>query len=118
VPPSFINQPKERLMADAIVPVLCPNCGKENAVAIRDGETGSTIEHLCVGCSEKFSVKVDKMKKQAADVAKAAVKDEIQGIAARRSNRLPLAIQPRRPRRQAGCGRPDAVSRYALWATF
>jgi hypothetical protein len=68
-------------MADAIVPVLCPNCGKENAVAIRDGEQRSTIDHLCVGCSEKFSVKVDEMQKQVADVAKAAVKDEIQGIA-------------------------------------
>jgi hypothetical protein len=81
VSPSFINQPKERFMADAIVPVLCPNCGKENAVAIRDDETGSTIEHLCVGCAEKFSVKADEMQKQAADVAKAAVKDEVQGIA-------------------------------------
>jgi hypothetical protein len=51
------------------------------AIAIRDDETGSTIEHLCVGCAEKFSVKADEMQKQAADVAKAAVKDEVQGIA-------------------------------------
>jgi transcription elongation factor Elf1 len=70
----------ERFMAGAIVPVLCPNCGKENAVAILDGEKRSTIDHLCVGCAEKFSVKVDKMQKQAADVAKAAVKDAVQGI--------------------------------------
>jgi len=67
-------------MADAIVPVLCPNCGKENAVAIRDGERCSTIDQLCIGCAEKFSVKVDEMQKQAADVAKAAVKDAVQGI--------------------------------------
>jgi transcription elongation factor Elf1 len=68
-------------MADAIVPVLCPHCGKENAVAIRDVEKSSTIDHLCVGCAERFSVKVDEMRKQAADVAKAAIKDEVQGIA-------------------------------------
>jgi transposase-like protein len=70
----------ERSMADAIVPVLCPNCGKENAVAIGDGEQRLTIDHLCVGCAEKFSVKVDEMQKQAADVAKATVKNTVQGI--------------------------------------
>ena len=70
----------ERFIVDAIVPVLCPNCGQENAVAIRNGEKLPTIDHLRVGCAEKFSVKVDEMRKQAADVAKAAVKDEIQGI--------------------------------------
>jgi len=31
-------------------------------------------------CAEKFSVKVDEMQKQAADVATAAVKDAVQGI--------------------------------------
>ena len=50
-------------------------------MAIRDVEKSSTIDHLCVGCAERFSVKVDEMRKQAADVAKAAIKDEVQGIA-------------------------------------
>lgn len=67
-------------MSGAIVPVVCPNCGKENAVAVRDSERRSTIDHLCVGCAEKFSVNVDEMRRQAADVAKAPVKDAVEGI--------------------------------------
>jgi transposase-like protein len=70
----------ERFMADAIVPVRCPNCGKENAVTIRDGDKRSTLEHLCVGCEEKFTVKVAEMRKQAADVAKAVNKGAVQSV--------------------------------------
>jgi transposase-like protein len=78
--PLWVRTPMERLMADAIVPVLCPNCGKENAITLRDGEKRSTLEHLCVSCAEKFTVNVDEMRKQAADVAKTAGKAAVQSV--------------------------------------
>jgi hypothetical protein len=70
----------EQFMADNIVPVLCPNCGKENAVTLRGAEKRSMIEHLCVGCQEKFAVRVDEMRKEAADVTGAADKRTVQSV--------------------------------------